>query len=67
VYNVARRFYSLFQQQSTPERIVADNGAFGRGGWNYLTCLGASTAVLMVDCRSERTEDQVASPETWQE
>ncbi len=62
---MARKFYCLLQQHSTPERIHDDNQVFGEFGWNWLGCLGSSTAILMLDSRTERGRDHVLRPGSW--
>ncbi|KAJ9515395.1 hypothetical protein QJQ45_016390, partial [Haematococcus lacustris] len=65
VYFIARKFYALFQHHTTVERAAVDNGVWGEFGWNWLTFLGSSTALLMLDTRSERTRDQIVRPLSW--
>lgn len=67
MYFIARKFYALFQQHTTVERAYMDNGVFGEFGWHWLSCLGPSTALLMLDCRSERTLEHVLRPNSWAE
>lgn len=65
VYYIARKFYALFQHHSTVERVPSDNGTFGLEGWHQVTCMGSSTALVLLDCRAERTIDYVVRPESW--
>lgn len=63
-YKTARKFYALFQLHTTPER-AAEDGFFGSSGWCQLTCLGPKHALLLPDMRSERTQQQIVSADTW--
>ncbi|KAF5828696.1 hypothetical protein DUNSADRAFT_17209 [Dunaliella salina] len=64
-YKTARKFYALFQLHTTPER-AAEDGMFGAAdGWCQLTCLGPKHALLLPDMRSERTQEQIVSADTW--
>lgn len=65
IFYMARKFYCLFQQHSTPERIHQDNQVFGEYGWNWVGCLGTSTAVLVMDTRTERSREFVVRPASW--
>lgn len=123
VFFIARKFFCLFQQHSTPERIYHDNGVsdyssqlhssiyaaciivclpprperfpstcavtvlviwtrmytkwyesplwrpplqvFGEYGWSWMSCLGSTTAIVMLDSRTERTREQIIRPATW--
>eukprot|EP00798_Chlamydomonas_sp_ICE-L_P007892 gene7892-1102_t len=65
IFTAARKFYCLFQHHATPDRLVADQQIFGEVGWNWLGCLGSTTAVLMLDTRSERSRGQIITPSTW--
>lgn len=38
---------------------------FGEFGWNWLGCLGATTAVLLLDSRTERSRENVIRPGSW--
>jgi hypothetical protein len=99
IFFFARKFFCLFQQHTTPEKIYDHNQVriygphhqhhqdlkdskksppsimtthlsrrkqvFGEFGWNWLGCLGSSTAVLMLDTRTERSRDQCVRPGSW--
>ncbi|GAX72780.1 hypothetical protein CEUSTIGMA_g236.t1 [Chlamydomonas eustigma] len=65
IFFFARKFYCLFQQHTTPERIYDHNQVFGEFGWNWLGCLGATTAVLLIDVRTERSLETCVRPGTW--
>ncbi len=65
IYYIARKFYALFQQHTTVERVATDNNVFGEFAWHSLTCFGATTAVLVLDTRSERTIKQIVRPASW--
>ena len=62
---IARKFYALLQQHATPELIHESNQVFGEHGWNWLGCLGCSTAILMLDTRTERSREVVIRPGSW--
>ena len=38
---------------------------FGEVGWNWVSCVGPTTALVVMDSRSERTRQQIIRPETW--
>ena len=38
---------------------------FGEFGWNWVGCLGSSTAVLMLDARTERSQEHCLRPGSW--
>jgi hypothetical protein len=79
IFSAARRFFLLFQMHTTPG-LAQVHGAFGaqshrsalgasRGGgplasYSQLALFGPRVAVLLPDCRAERTESQVLSLET---
>jgi hypothetical protein len=66
VYSVARRLYALFQLHTTPERAAADNEAFGaQGAWHVVTCAGPDVGLVVLDTRTERTQDEILSHASW--
>lgn len=68
---IARHFYMLFQHHTTMERAVSyeANEYIGssRAGFTILTPLGPSVELLAIDCRAERTRNQIVSEATWEE
>jgi hypothetical protein len=60
VYQVAKRFYLLFQQHSNEERAQRDGlKVLGRDGFSQLVQLGPKVALALPDCRSNRSRTQV--------
>ncbi|KAI6353857.1 hypothetical protein MCOR25_008860 [Pyricularia grisea] len=74
--NVAFKYYMLFQHQSVPDETeaVEPSWALGTKPGPYIAeqsrsvymSLGGDVALLGVDCRTERTHDEVMSDESWQ-
>lgn len=64
IFAVARRAFALFQLMTDPE---SDNEPpfLGQTAFNALVRFGTS-AILVLDLRSERTQRQVLSPESWE-
>lgn len=68
VYRAARRFYLLFQQHTTDDLVKTDHADLflsAGSGVNILGQLGSTTALLLLDTRSERSLASVMDPETW--
>jgi len=73
--NVAFKYYMLFQHQSIAEETekTEPSWALGVKPGPYITelsrslfmSLGANVSLLAVDARTERTRDEVVSPNTW--
>lgn len=63
IFTIARRAFALFQLQSDPDTVswprLPNQNAF-----NALLRFG-TTAILVLDLRSERTQRQVLSPQSW--
>jgi hypothetical protein len=60
VYQVAKRFYLLFQQHSNEARAERDGlKVLGREGFSQLVQLGPKVALALPDCRSSRSRRQV--------
>ncbi|KAI6271288.1 hypothetical protein MCOR29_008600 [Pyricularia oryzae] len=74
--NVAFKYYMLFQHQSVPDETeaVEPSWALGTKPGPYIAeqsrsvymSLGGDVALLGVDCRTERTHDEVMSDDSWQ-
>lgn len=74
--NVAFKYYMLFQHQSVPDELemAEPSWALGAKPGPYITersrsvymSLGGDVALLGVDCRTERTHDEVITDESWQ-
>ncbi len=60
LFAAAQRFYLLFQQHTTPERMAADGYWAGS---SCLACLGPHTAVVLPDGRTYRLLHQVHAPD----
>ena len=74
--NVAFKYYLLFQHQSVLDETEAAEPSwiFGVRPGPYINTfsrslfmmLGSRTALLAVDCRTERSRDEVVTKETWE-
>ncbi|KAK2743171.1 hypothetical protein CKAH01_06881 [Colletotrichum kahawae] len=74
--NVAYKYYMLFQHQSVPGETEASEPSWILGtqpgpyineqSRSLFVELGSKVALLAVDARTERTEGDVVSEETWQ-
>lgn len=63
---IAYRYYLLFQHHTTPAMAVDDHFiGVERNSYSLITQLGPSTAILLLDARSERTQTQVISQESY--
>ncbi|TLD24644.1 metallo-dependent phosphatase [Venturia nashicola] len=75
VGNVAFKYYMLFQHQALPleDQSVEPSWLLGAQPGPYINelsrsvymSLGRQTALLALDCRTERTRDEILSQETW--
>lgn len=75
VGNVAYKYYMLFQHQALPleDRSTEPSWLLGAQPGPYINevsrsvymSLGRQTALLGLDCRTERTRDEILSQETW--
>lgn len=64
IYKHAREHFRLFQLQAKDDADLGEATLLGKLGFTYGYRIG-SIAILAFDMRSERTQDQVMSPETW--
>lgn len=74
--NIAFKYYMLFQHQSVPTETEASEPSWSLGlhPGPYITersrslfmSLGGGLALLAVDCRTERTRDEVLTAHSWQ-
>ncbi|KAF9875708.1 hypothetical protein CkaCkLH20_06640 [Colletotrichum karsti] len=74
--NVAYKYYMLFQHQSVPQETEASEPSWILGtrpgpyinelSRSLFVELGSKVSLLAVDARTERTEGDVVSEETWQ-
>lgn len=64
VYRQAREHFRLFQLQAGHDGDLGEAAALGRGGCTYAHRIGG-LALVALDLRSERTQQQVMSQETW--
>ena len=75
LYDIACRFYLLFQQHTTNDMVSrgeadlfgASFGPFGEKhrSHSFLKCFGQTVAVVGADTRSERSKRQIMSRPTW--
>ncbi|KAI2630388.1 hypothetical protein GGS26DRAFT_591690 [Hypomontagnella submonticulosa] len=73
--NVAFKYYMLFQHQSLPEETEESEPSWVLGvkpgpyirelSRSMFMSLGSKVALLAVDCRTERTRDEVVRENTW--
>ncbi|KAI1408968.1 hypothetical protein F5Y13DRAFT_203956 [Hypoxylon sp. FL1857] len=73
--NVAFKYYMLFQQQSLPDETEETEPSWILGtkpgpyihekSRSMFMFLGGKVALLAVDCRTERTRDEVVTEDTW--
>ncbi|KAI0384150.1 hypothetical protein F5Y04DRAFT_236944 [Hypomontagnella monticulosa] len=73
--NVAFKYYMLFQHQSLPEETEESEPSWVLGvkpgpyirelSRSLFMSLGSKVALLAVDCRTERTRDEVVREDTW--
>jgi hypothetical protein len=59
VYQVAKRFYLLFQQHTNEQRCRND-GLFGTNGYSQVLQMGPKIALALPDQRGERTRKMVS-------
>ncbi|QMU29652.1 alkaline phosphatase family protein [Adhaeribacter radiodurans] len=64
IYAQAREHFRLFQLQAKDNYDLGSAALFGKEGYTYAHHLG-DLALVALDLRSERTQNQVMSPETW--
>ncbi|KAI1774711.1 hypothetical protein F4818DRAFT_448757 [Hypoxylon cercidicola] len=73
--NVAFKYYMLFQHQSLPDETEQSEPSWALGtrpgpyihelSRSLFMSLGNKIALLAVDCRTERTRDEVVREDTW--
>ncbi|KAI1392772.1 uncharacterized protein F4822DRAFT_425979 [Hypoxylon trugodes] len=73
--NVAFKYYMLFQHQSIPDETEDTEPSWALGvklgpyiqeqSRSLFMSLGSKIALLAVDCRTERTRDEVVREDTW--
>jgi hypothetical protein len=64
IYKHAREHFRLFQLQAKDDTDLGKATLFGETGFTYGYKVG-DIAILALDMRSERTQDQVMSRQTW--
>jgi len=64
IYGQAREYFQLFQLQARDEDDLGEATLLGKYGYTYAYRIG-DLAVVALDLRSERTQNQVMSLETW--
>jgi hypothetical protein len=64
IYSQAREHFRLFQLQAMHEDDLGDATLLGKWGYTYAYRIG-DLALVALDLRSERTQNQVMSEETW--
>jgi hypothetical protein len=71
IYSAARRFYYLFQHNSTETRLLKqlDNAEMFTNGrsFSFLKLLDPQTVLVGVDMRSERSVDRIVASDVWQQ
>ena len=65
IYRRAREHFRLFQLQARDDNDLGKRTLFGERGFSYGYRFG-KLGILALDMRSERTQDRVMSPETWE-
>ena len=64
IYGQAREHFRLFQLQARDDDDLGEAILLGKYGYTYAYRMG-DLALVALDLRSERTQTQVLSPETW--
>jgi hypothetical protein len=64
IYKHAREYFRLFQLQAKDDKDMSTGTLPGTPGFTYAYRIG-DVAVIALDMRSERTQDQVMSLNTW--
>jgi hypothetical protein len=64
IFKHARENFRLFQLQAKDDTDLGKATLLGQSGFTYAYKVG-DLAILALDMRSERTQDQVMSPQTW--
>jgi PhoD related phosphatase len=64
VYSQAREHFRLFQLQAREDDDLGQAVLLGEYGYTYAYRIG-DLAIVALDLRSERTQNQVMRPETW--
>ena len=64
IFSQAREHFRLFQLQAQHDTDFGEIGFLGNNGFTYAHRIG-DLALVALDLRSERTLNQVMSPETW--
>ncbi|PRY02753.1 hypothetical protein CLV24_1476 [Pontibacter ummariensis] len=64
IYKIAREYFSLFQLQAKDEEDLGQAFLSSRQGFTYAHRVG-DIALVALDLRSERTQQQVMSLESW--
>lgn len=65
LFEVAKRFYLLFQHHTTDIRAGLDRDFVSSTSLSFVRELGPGMAVAAMDGRSERSRERVATPPTW--
>jgi hypothetical protein len=64
IYSQAREHFRLFQLQAKDDEDLGEATLLGKWGYTYAYRIG-DLALVALDLRSERTQNQVMSPGTW--
>lgn len=64
IYKQAREHFRIFQLQAKDDADLGEGVLLAKHGFTYAYHIG-NVAILALDMRSERTQDQVMSLETW--
>ncbi|KAL8292292.1 hypothetical protein RQP46_001758 [Phenoliferia psychrophenolica] len=65
LFQTAQKMRLLFQHHSTPRLVNTKHKMFGHSGQNHIAQLGPKLAILVPDGRTERNEERVHHPDTW--
>ncbi|GEO04061.1 metallophosphatase [Adhaeribacter aerolatus] len=64
IYYQAREHFRLFQLQTNTDGVIGELALLGKSGYTFAHRMG-DLALVALDLRSERTQNQVTSPESW--
>lgn len=65
LFQVAKRFYLLFQHHTTESLAESQSGLFGDRAWNFVKHIAPDVAVLGADMRANRTIQQIITPANY--
>ncbi len=65
LFQVAKRFYLLFQHHTTEALAATQSGLFGEHAWNFVKYIAPDVAILGADMRANRTIQQIITPANY--